>query len=518
MAATKKLALGEAKRTTQEVDAEAMKLMEKVSVHIKVYHPFFGALLSRLKFKLDRKHPTMYTDAVVIGFNPEFVMALKFEHLIYITVHEVEHCALRHPFRRGNRDPQMWNEAIDHVVNLALNADSTLASMRPPPHSPAGCGLADERFAGLAGEQVYSILEMERGRQSQQEPDDQAKSDDQMPGQSGKAGDCCDAGSSGEPFNDEENNEDEENEEDEHSEDEGSGDGSSQSQGDPGSKPGGPQGAGRSDSGDAGEDEGDEGGGGDGEEDPDADQEEGEGGEGEAGSKSELSIKPPKSKTPGPADLSQLEREWGEAVMTAVLAAGGEVGEGMRRALGAAQQVRMSFQDYLDQFLHRCFNDGETWKRPNRRYSDAYLPSRGAPSVKKLVVGVDTSSSIDDGILATFERALEKLVEEWGCDVLVLHCDTRIRAEQEFTRYDSIKLEPEGGGGTAFAPVFARAREMIDAGDEVVGVVYLTDLQGHVDGWRKYEDIETLWVSTEAREDYLWYGAPKFGTVCSIFD
>lgn len=481
----------------------ALELMERAKVHVQVYHPFFGALISRLKMKSDPRHPTMYTDAVVIGFNPGFVLGLQWEEVLFIVLHEIMHCALRHPFRRNGRNPKIWAQAIDHVANLALLADPDIAKLRPSAGSVAGAGLADPRFEGMAVEQVFRIIESEQ--KPDEEPEEGDENDEKgggqgegmegMGGATGEPGDCLDAGASGEEPEELEPEEDEEEEEGE---------------GEPGEE--GEQESSEPDR----ESEGSE-----------EEGEEIEGGSGEGSESDASSDAPPDAPSQGlsPDQLDRLEREWSEAVSTAALGAGegagGEAGNAMGRALGQAGRVRMSFEQYVDSFAQRCFAQEPTWRRPNRRYSEVYLPSPSDPSMRVLVVAIDTSASVSGNDLKSFEVALGRISEQFNPSrVDLVHCDTRIRKVESFERGVPIVLEAQGGGGTLFEPPFAYALDLIERGEEVAGVLYLTDLEGTCENSHLYRDIETLWVSTELPKGMMTFGArqPDFGQVCSIHD
>jgi predicted metal-dependent peptidase len=502
-------------------EIESQAIIERAVTHVKIYHPFYGALIHRLKVKLDRRHKSLYCDAVVLGFNPDWVVQANWDRLLYVLVHCVQHCAMRHPFRRGDRDPKLYGEATDHVVNLSLAGDESLALHYPPQGSHEYCGPRDERFKSLAAEQVYSVLYTEQPPQQQEKSDDRKQKEKEKTEMKGlsqsAAGDCGDAGASGEPIP----KEDEDEDEDDKPKQKGDGEGAKRDA-NPEAEQKVDEEEGQPDEGSpleseeqsegAGEEEVE----GEQEQQPDDEPEADGEGEGEPGeSEGDLEIG---EAGPSPADVAQLEREWGEAVMTAVLAAGGEVGSSLQRALGEAGKVRQSFDEYIDVFAAKCFNDAETWKRSNRRYSDTYLPSRSAPVVRKLLAGVDVSGSISDNVLRKFEVALQRVADEFGCAILVAFCDTKIRKEQEFAVGDTIALEPEGGGGTRFSPVFERYLELTEAGEDLAGVIYLTDLEGSVGGWQKYMEIETLWVSTETDPDKLFMELPHFGTVCNIHD
>lgn len=511
-------------------ERKATEMVERAKVHVQVYHPFFGALISRLKMKCDPRHPTMYTDAVVIGFNPHFVLALRWEEVLFIILHEVMHCALRHPFRRNGRDAKLWAQAIDHVTNLALLDDPEIAKLRPREESMATAGLADPRFAGLAAEQVFTILKTEQA-QEPEENEEQGEGEsggdegmEGMGGATGEAGDCLDAGASGE-----------EPEELEPEEDDDEQEGESDATGDP------QQGEEEEEEGEAraeqpgSSDEGDEGDEDEGDEDEGDDDAQGDGIEGgssegkksaskESGSEQGNAPDAPEQGL-SPDQLDRLEREWSEAVSTAALGAGDGIGgdgaDARARALGVAGQVRMSFEQYVDAFMQRCMATEPTWRRPNRRYSETYMPASCDPAVRILIAGIDTSASVDSNALKTFEVALAKISEQFNAaKIILVHCDSRIRKVEEFARGEPIVLEAAGGGGTLFEPVFRFALDLIEQGEEVAGVIYLTDLEGSCANDHLYRDIETLWVGTELPKGMMTFGAQHqaFGQVCSIHD
>ncbi|MBV9083611.1 MAG: hypothetical protein JOZ62_13105 [Acidobacteriaceae bacterium] len=74
--------------------------------------------------------------------------------------HEVLHCALAHHCRRGQREPELWNEAADYAVNPILLANGVVL--------PPGV-LVDPAFAELSAEEIYARLM--RARKSGEAPD-----------------------------------------------------------------------------------------------------------------------------------------------------------------------------------------------------------------------------------------------------------------------------------------------------------------------------------------------------------
>lgn len=460
----------------------AMAIVVKVQMHVSTFYPFFGALLMRLKLRVDHRHPTMYTDAIVLGFRPTFILGQTWEHLVYFVIHEVMHCALGHCFRRGNRDPKLWNEACDHVVNLLINRDPELAKYCAP-----GL-LCDPRFIGMAAEEVYAILYQEAQQQPQQGQQEQ-QDDQELSGASGGPGDCCDAGASGEKPNDDSEPEEEESDEQQQ------GDGEEEGEGD--------------DDPDAGEpgEEGDEPSTGE----PTEGDEQAEGQQGEAAPKQQGGL--------DPADLEELARGWQEAIMTATLAAGGDVDDCVARALGEAQECNKSFQEYIDQFAQQMVQMESTWNRPARRFVE-YLPAQGVPGVKGMLVGTDTSASVDDDQLALMSAAAQRLMDEYNLAwVEIVYVDTQVRAIDRFVAGQQISMEnAKGGGGTWFDPVFRHALELERQGEEIAGVIYLTDLDGSLTDSMAQEaaHLPTLWVKTNPGGGRVPPGG--LGTVCYIYD
>lgn len=112
--------------------------------------PFFGALLMRLKMVEDRRHKTMWTDGVSVGYNPEFVNEITSHELRGVLCHEVLHAVNGHTWRRGDRDPKRWNEACDYAINPIILDDAGL----PLPEG----ALVDPRYKGLSVEQIYGQL------------------------------------------------------------------------------------------------------------------------------------------------------------------------------------------------------------------------------------------------------------------------------------------------------------------------------------------------------------------------
>jgi predicted metal-dependent peptidase len=92
---------------------------------------------------------TMATDGYYIYVNPEFCATLSLDETAFVFAHEVMHCVLGHIDRRGTRDPQNWNYAIDYATNLML----VELGLKMPK-----VGLLDRDYRGMTAEDIYDRL------------------------------------------------------------------------------------------------------------------------------------------------------------------------------------------------------------------------------------------------------------------------------------------------------------------------------------------------------------------------
>jgi len=122
------------------------------SAFIKLLHkkPFLAIVGMRFPVVKDDSMPTMYVDGKVIGYNEQFVMSLTPDELQGVVAHEILHLAFMHLYRRGGRNPMLWNYATDLVVNWILEEEGFVL--------PKGA-LYSKEFENMVAEEVYDILE-----------------------------------------------------------------------------------------------------------------------------------------------------------------------------------------------------------------------------------------------------------------------------------------------------------------------------------------------------------------------
>jgi predicted metal-dependent peptidase len=210
-------------------------------------------------------------------------------------------------------------------------------------------------------------------------------------------------------------------------------------------------------------------------------------------------------------DGSQMtEEDWTIAVQQAERAAEmrGEGSPGAKRAIDQARS-RVDWKSVLRRFMQQTTSD-YSWTRPNVRYisQGLYLPALRSEDMGPVVVAIDTSGSIDSVLLSQFAAEVQATVDEAqpSC-VHVLYCDAEIHRVDTFERGTPIVMNPSGGGGTDFRPVFDWIARL-DADPAPVCAIYLTDLYGRFP--ETVPDIPVLWAATH---DML---QPPFGETVLI--
>ena len=95
---------------------ELMRRLTGIRTSLLSHYPFYGQLLMALGIGL-APCGTACTDMRQILFDPEFTDRLDDEELMFVMIHEVMHCALKHCIRGRELDQDLYNTACDIVVN-----------------------------------------------------------------------------------------------------------------------------------------------------------------------------------------------------------------------------------------------------------------------------------------------------------------------------------------------------------------------------------------------------------------
>ena len=200
------------------------------------------------------------------------------------------------------------------------------------------------------------------------------------------------------------------------------------------------------------------------------------------------------------AEKEQQAAEWKVKVAQAGQAAKmmGKLSANQKRLIDEVLNPKVDWREVLRRFVEKCRSDTRTFARPNRRYMSQglYLPSVSGEAMGELAFAIDCSGSVGADDLNQFTAELLTVHEDHKPKKIhLIYFDSEVSHYESFSRDDELNVEPHGGGGTNFAPVF----EYMEEHDiEPVATVFLTDLCCNSFG--KQPDHPVLWVSNGEKE------------------
>ena len=403
--------------------------------------PFFGSLALRLPLRADPSRETLASDGHEIRYSPRWIADTDAHVIETAMARVVMACALKHHTRRGERDPERWQQASQLVTHALLrDAGFTL-----PPEA--------EAWDGLSVEQAYDRLpESQDG-----DPDDDGNAPSGVEGSgTGAAGQSspgaddseCDSPSDSPADGDTQDGDGQD------------GDGSGEDPGSDAPASHDPSGTGEiMDAGARG------------------------GGNGEAGE--------------SPVDVIAEEQAWDEAMHQALnlAKAEGKAPGGVEETVRNAHASTLDWRALLRRYMTDAARRDYSWNLPNRRFIDSglYLPSIRSEGIDAIAVIVDTSGSLPATTLAEFWSELREVAAEIAPErVIVLQVDAALQDAAEYTADDlPDEIALKGRGGTDFRPGFA----WLDEQDIRPGVcLYFTDME--CSSYPEAEpDFEVIWVN-----------------------
>ena len=211
----------------------------------------------------------------------------------------------------------------------------------------------------------------------------------------------------------------------------------------------------------------------------------------------------------GPAEQAQTQAEWKVKVAQAAQAAKmmGKLSANMQRLVDEVLHPKVDWREVMQRFLQKCKADTRSWARPNRRFiaQNLYLPSSSGEQMGEVVYAVDCSGSITKEVINQFAAEITAFKEDLlPTRVHVMYFDSEVSHVEDYGPDDALDIKPHGGGGTDFAPVFAK---IVELNIEPVAVVFLTDLCCNSFGTAP--DCPVMWVTTDP-------GTAPFGEVVEM--
>jgi len=196
-------------------------------------------------------------------------------------------------------------------------------------------------------------------------------------------------------------------------------------------------------------------------------------------------------------EVDQLIRQGNEVA--------GRMGGTASRELGDVIASKVDWREVLADHIRGSMAKGfgkTTWRRFNRRMQGAgiYMPSSYDDSFRRIVVGIDTSGSIQGPLLSAFLGNVQKVVEDVCPEELVLvYWDGRVQSTETYTAqtYGTLinTTKPKGGGGTdpSCVPEYLREHGLVEG---TQCVLMLTD--GYFGGQGDWSQLPApLWCVTD---------------------
>lgn len=116
-------------------------------------HPFWAEVFYSMTPNACEKDeipcPTAATDGRVLMVYEEWFGKLTLDEQVGVVAHELAHKIFLHMYRRGARDPMLWNFACDYAINGMLKENNFTL---PTPH------LHDDKYKGMSAEAIYQEL------------------------------------------------------------------------------------------------------------------------------------------------------------------------------------------------------------------------------------------------------------------------------------------------------------------------------------------------------------------------
>lgn len=199
------------------------------------------------------------------------------------------------------------------------------------------------------------------------------------------------------------------------------------------------------------------------------------------------------------AENSRQQHEWNIAADQALCSSKscGCEPANVARPLHENRRSKQDWRALLREFVSTTSPCDYRWTPPNRRYiaSGLYLPSVERAGVGAIVVAVDTSGSIGEEELEQFAGEITAISDEAKPEnIHIVYCDAAVQSIQQFGPSEPIDLEPRGGGGTDFRPVF----EWVEANQIAPAcLIYLTDLCCR--SYPQVPEYPVLWVTDSRR-------------------
>ncbi len=162
---------------------------------------------------------------------------------------------------------------------------------------------------------------------------------------------------------------------------------------------------------------------------------------------------------------------------------------------------KLPWHQVLRRFLTDISSTERTWRKPNRRYQDMYLPSDGGDEgLMHLMYAMDVSGSMTDGQLQVLNTELSWIQKSLNPErMTVVSFDTEVQDTWEFVRDQTFEqLEIHGRGGTCLEDLWRLVKEQ-----RSTALVVFSDLECSIP---PNPGIPVIWVCMDNKRRHVPYG------------
>ena len=184
------------------------------------------------------------------------------------------------------------------------------------------------------------------------------------------------------------------------------------------------------------------------------------------------------------SDLTEEEKQ--DLKQKIVQAAQNQKASGIGKLPGALEGLineirtpKVDWKSFLYNAVKSLYPEDYTWARPNKRFMGAYnvyLPTMYGERAGAIAIGLDTSGSVSMDEITEFLAEINFISNEIKPEnVYLFYCDCDVAHMETYDADEEIDtLNPRGGGGTSFVPVF----ETIEKEDiEIDQLIYFSDME-----------------------------------------
>ena len=196
-----------------------------------------------------------------------------------------------------------------------------------------------------------------------------------------------------------------------------------------------------------------------------------------------------------------IAKEIDQAIRQGIIANNKVVGAGcggLDRLLEDIVAPEVDWREALREYVKATCSakDTSSWRRVNRRFlsGDVYMPSLIGERVGHLVIGIDTSGSIQGKELAEFLSEVKGISEEVNPEkVDLLYWDSEVAGHEEYDLASMPNIvsstRPKGGGGT---DPTCMIKYMAENNIKPEAIIILTD--GYIGNWGTEWNAPVLWT------------------------